>query len=386
MKKILSVFVLFILLSGFAKAKEINYYNKSWAEIKAKAKAENKFIFIDCYTEWCGWCKVMDKETMVDSGIIDLLNTKFVSVKMDMEKGEGVKMAMKYHITGFPSFMFFNADGEYVYNTFGYMKIPDFNIQLENAQNKDKEFKSPGFSASLDVDYPEFYKNMFGGSDKKKPKEGEALAFLDKQIDLFSEISWAVMSRTALNQKYVTHFLGNINRYRNLYGAPCANDKLNMLIDTKVQEAIKTKKEAPFTEAMEMIDTYVTDDKESMKTYARLAYYKEVGDWKKLALSMDEFIAKKGLDNASYINTISWSMYEKCNDKVLLKKACGWMKGVVGVDASYANLDTYAALLYKSGNKKEAELWANKAIAAGKKSGDETKTTEELLKKIKGVK
>lgn len=386
MRKFLSVFVLFILVSGIAKAKEINYYNKSWAEIKARAKAENKFIFIDCYTDWCGWCKVMDKETMVDSGIIDLLNTRFIAVKMDMEKGEGVKMAMKYHITGFPTFMFFNADGEYVYNTFGYTKTPEFKTQLENAQNKDKEFRAPGFSASLDVDYPEFYKNLFAGADKKKPKEGEAIAFLDLQTDLFNEISWAVLSRTALNQKYVTYFLGNINRYRNLYGAACVNDKLNSLINIKLQEAIKDKKEASFTEAMEMIDTYVTDDKESMKTYSRLAYYKETGEWKQLAPAMDEFIAKKGFENANYINSISWNMYEKCDDKALLKKACGWMKGVVGAEATYANLDTYAALLYKSGNKKEAGDWATKAIAAGKKSGDETKTTEELLKKINGGK
>ncbi len=42
-------------------AGEVAYFNKPWKEVLAKAKAENKYIVVDCYTDWCGWCKVMDK-------------------------------------------------------------------------------------------------------------------------------------------------------------------------------------------------------------------------------------------------------------------------------------------------------------------------------------
>ena len=47
-------------------------------------------IFIDTYTDWCGWCKKMDKETFTDPVISNLLNTKFYPVKFDAERQDSV--------------------------------------------------------------------------------------------------------------------------------------------------------------------------------------------------------------------------------------------------------------------------------------------------------
>lgn len=47
-------------------------------------------FFIDTYTDWCGWCKKMDKETFTNSVISDILNTKFYPVKFDAEGKEKI--------------------------------------------------------------------------------------------------------------------------------------------------------------------------------------------------------------------------------------------------------------------------------------------------------
>jgi len=44
-----------------------------------------KFIFIDIYTEWCGWCKKMDATTFMDPAVIEYMNKHFYAVKMDAE-------------------------------------------------------------------------------------------------------------------------------------------------------------------------------------------------------------------------------------------------------------------------------------------------------------
>jgi len=47
-------------------------------------------IFVDTYTDWCGWCKKMDKETFTNQVISEILNTKFYPVKFDAEGSESV--------------------------------------------------------------------------------------------------------------------------------------------------------------------------------------------------------------------------------------------------------------------------------------------------------
>lgn len=55
-----------------------------------KSKIEKRPIFIDVYTDWCGWCKVMDKNTFNDPDVAKLLNEKFYPVKFDAEQREDV--------------------------------------------------------------------------------------------------------------------------------------------------------------------------------------------------------------------------------------------------------------------------------------------------------
>ena len=58
------------------------------------------------------------------------------------------------------------------------------------------------------------------------------------------------------------------------------------------------------------------------------------------------------------------------------------MERAVAMDPDYAVLDTYAALLYKDKNYKDAKVYAEKAISSGKESGEDVKETQSLLEKI----
>jgi thioredoxin-related protein len=58
----------------------------SFAEAVEKSKTEKRKIFIDVFTEWCGWCKVMDKNTFPDPEIARILNENFYPVKLDAEQ------------------------------------------------------------------------------------------------------------------------------------------------------------------------------------------------------------------------------------------------------------------------------------------------------------
>ncbi len=62
----------------------------SFEEAIEKSKAEKRKIFIDVYTDWCGWCKVMDKNTFSEANVAKILNEDFYSVKFNAEQRENV--------------------------------------------------------------------------------------------------------------------------------------------------------------------------------------------------------------------------------------------------------------------------------------------------------
>ena len=66
----------------------------------------------------------------------------------------------------------------------------------------------------------------------------------------------------------------------------------------------------------------------------------------------------------------------------MIEYALRWAKKSIDIKQDYANTDTYAALLYKSGNTKDAKTQAEKAIELAKKENTDYKGTQELLDKI----
>lgn len=54
------------------------------------SKKEKKKIFVDVYTDWCGWCKVMDKSTFNDPAVAKVLNAQFYPVKLNAEQREDI--------------------------------------------------------------------------------------------------------------------------------------------------------------------------------------------------------------------------------------------------------------------------------------------------------
>ncbi len=84
-----NIFYVLIFLAGFsAKAQEIKWYTVE--EAYELTKTEPKMILIDVYTDWCGWCKKMDKDTYSKERIINYLNENFYPVKFNAEQKEPI--------------------------------------------------------------------------------------------------------------------------------------------------------------------------------------------------------------------------------------------------------------------------------------------------------
>ncbi|GAB3910417.1 hypothetical protein GCM10028803_50240 [Larkinella knui] len=100
----------------------IQFSEASWKTHLAKAKAENKLVFLDAYTSWCGPCKMLQKNVFTKKEVGDFFNKEFINVKVDMEKGEGPELALQYPLEGYPTLLFIDGDGKVVKKVLGYQE------------------------------------------------------------------------------------------------------------------------------------------------------------------------------------------------------------------------------------------------------------------------
>lgn len=386
MKKSLLLLILFFTTLANAQVKFEKFNNLS--EMLKAAKAQQKSIFIDGYTDWCVWCKVLDKEVFSDKTFADTLHKYFIPVKLEMEKDSlGVIIARKYAVRGFPLALILNAEGSLVTKINGYSPIDSYTLQLMEAIRKTKEKTVvTGHSTNYNLNYPKFYLKSFPmpGNKREKKDSVEVNNYLSKQKNWNNEIVWLV-----LKTDYYT--LSNVNQDRFItllpelaksFGQSDAEDLYLSIADKRIKQLMTTD-ESEFIKELKQITKNVSSSWWYV-FYYQMQYYKNKKDYKKLTILVDEFVASAHpKNNVDPINQVAWELYESCNDTTLLKSAIGWMQNCVLVkEPSYVYIDTYAALLYKTGKLSEAKAQAKLAIKVGKADGEKTTETEKLLMQI----
>ena len=191
---------LLLVFSLEASAQGITFLdNRPMAEVLSQAKKEGKMIFVDCYTTWCGPCKVLAAKVFPQKEAGDFFNPRFVSLKLDMEKGEGPEMGKKWDVGAYPTLVFINSDGEVLFQLVGARDgkhlVDTVAYLLEH--NKPSEtalrYKKGERTSQLVMDYiRELQKNR-----KNRTAEAVATAFVNnhQQTLLSDSLAQQILSR-----------------------------------------------------------------------------------------------------------------------------------------------------------------------------------------------
>jgi len=138
-KKILATLSIVLCASVSLLAQGINFETSNWDAAVAKAKKENKIIFLDVYTTWCGPCKLMDKKTFIDANVGKYYNKNFINVKLDAEKGEGIAIANKYRVMAYPTNLYIDPNtGKVISDEKGFVPPDQFLERGKRAISKKK--------------------------------------------------------------------------------------------------------------------------------------------------------------------------------------------------------------------------------------------------------
>jgi thioredoxin-related protein len=135
MKRI-GIIVTFLFFSLSVNAQEKIEWMK-FEDAVAASERKPKMLLVDVYTDWCGWCKKMDKETFTDPGVIKYVNETFYAVKLDAEnmsrsfdfKGKKyteAEMAAAMRVNSYPNFVLIDPTLQNITQLPGYRTAPQF--------------------------------------------------------------------------------------------------------------------------------------------------------------------------------------------------------------------------------------------------------------------
>ena len=169
----------------------IKFFTGSWNDVLAEAKRQNKPVFVDIFTTWCGPCKLMAKQAFPDPKVGEKFNANFISYQIDAEKGEGVAVAKKYAVDAYPTSLYVAANGDLIHRAIGYGGIKGM---LEEANKAIEAVRDPNPLSAMEKQYesgkrePEF----LAGYLQKRAKVGMPNSdALDAYLKTVPESEWS---------------------------------------------------------------------------------------------------------------------------------------------------------------------------------------------------
>ncbi len=379
-----------------AQNRSIKFEHVTFKEIKAKALKENKLIFIDAYTSWCGPCKQMAKNVFTNDTVADYYNKNFVNAKIDMEKGEGIEIAKQYDVRCYPNLLFVDGNGKIVHRVAGGMSPKDFIALGEDTKSPEKCFSYYANNYETNKTNSDFLRKYIYAKDGTCLETGDLVKSyfaLQKESDLTNEDNWKMIKFfvNTMNSREFDYLMGNKAKFENLY----PSQEVDVVIENIFRNSLyaestsKSFDQKKYNELKSKISSYNLPNTKLLLFESDLSLAANKADWltySKLAVShVDEYYS----NDVNALNNISWTFYENVNEKESLEKAESWSSKACAIESNYANLDTYAAILYKLGKKDLALENVNKAIEAAKnekQAPEQYQGTTDLLKKIKELK
>lgn len=379
----------FLFFAALAFAQGIKFEeNSDFKTILAKAKKENKLVFIDAYAVWCGPCKLMVKNIFPLKPVGDYYNSHFVNAKIDMEKGEGIDLAKKYNVKVFPTYLFINGDGEEVHRTIGYVEEKDFIQFAMDAGDPNKRLTALKQKFEKGEKEPAFLKNlaeltMYNDTDFAGKVIGRYFEVQpEMNMEKFQLLYQTMKSTEGTAYKIFKDRKADIVKIipEKNYESIDKNVKVNTIIAKSVNPSTKKMDEAYFLAETQKFMT--KDESENLLKRvkaSRALKDKDFATYEKMTLELNRDTSALSSDQ---LNSLAWNFFENVTTKSSLETAVKWAQESVQKGENYANTDTLANLYNKIGDKKNAKIWAQKSVDLGKAAGEDTTDTEKLLKSL----
>lgn len=237
-------FLIGIVTFSQAQNREILFEKGSFQEILTKAQQEQKLIFMDCYTSWCGPCKLLAKNVFTQDNVADFFNTHFINVSMDMEKGEGKALQQKYQIEAYPTLLLLDAQGEEVFRSVGGCSAQTLLSNFSSAMNPENTIPGMEEKFAAGERAPEFVSKYWEALQKGRRFEDLQKSTLEffkgmKVQKVCEDQNWVLYDRFVNIDNPLHHLMvEHIKDFKKIRGAEMMENKLYRDYDAAIMGRI----------------------------------------------------------------------------------------------------------------------------------------------------
>lgn len=386
-KSICATFWILLLTLTQVNAQGIEFFHGSYEEALEESKSQGKLIFIDAYAEWCGPCKRMAATVFKEDKVGEFYNQNFINMKIDMEKGEGPKLARKLGVRAYPSFFFLDEKGAVVAKATGGRQTDQF-IQL-GANALKKYDKSGEYAEKYEQGdrSPELLrKYAYALLAAKKEHLKIANEYFNTQDDFTSDINLSAVFdfTTEADSRIFDLLIEHKTAISKLKSEASVSNKIEDACLATARKAANYKFENLLSEAKSKMKANFPEKYKEFSLRADMIYGLGTTDAGLYMKTCKKYLSKYAKNNATEHHNKARTVMARFgdNDKAM-KMAEKWAKKAADNGGLAYQYLTYAEILYAKGKSEPAFRAAKKARELAVKENKPTRSIDDFLKSIK---
>jgi len=360
----------------------------SWPQLLAKVKQSNKYLFVDCYATWCGPCKYMAQNVFPLPEVGAYINEKFVAVSIQMDRTpkdpERIRtwysvadsIAGKYGVSAYPTYIIFSPEGIPVHRFAGAVKDPEkFIAKVGDAFDPDKQYYTVIGAYREHLEDSTFLSKALalsiGQGDRGTASEiGDAYMACLKDPYSAKSLPFVMGAVQGPHGRTFELLLSRPDKVDSALGPDVAERFMAEIIFAhEIKPLLNGGHNIEWEQLSKRLRKEFGDVGERAALIGEIQYYRGRKAAPEFDRAMARYMDLYGSRFSSYdLNESAWAVFQVSHEKKLLVKALHWShRSIAGYpDCDWEFLDTYANLLYKVGNTKEAIEWEARAIALAK--------------------
>lgn len=356
----------------------IEFFHGSWDEALMKAKAEDKIIFVDAFTTWCGPCKQMAANTFPNPEVGELFNQYFISLKIDMEKEMGLEFKKTFPVSAYPTLYFIDGDNKVVNKAVG-AKSPVDLITLAKSiiGTYDRSTKFAGAYNNGDRSYDLVYNYVAALNKAGKSSVKIANDYLAEQKDLTTpeNLKFILEAASQVDCQCFDLFEKYKSQIEKVVSKEAIQEKVRAACSNTVKRAIEFESADLVILAGEAMKRHIPSEADFFKSKSEIQYALAINDFSRIEDQVNLHAKRFIKDDNEAMHQLALDLSKYAPDNKTCIDLAISLASKAAKQHDPKMVATYAQLVYKSGQKAEAIQILDDAI----KRYDADETNKDLL-------